>query len=297
MTGPGQDPTEPDGRGARAGAWSPPVSEPELREPRAWERARDRAHAFVLERGDVLAQLRVRALAGETPPGRVTKALVEAGALAHGSPGGLLAALAALSALDQVDQLDAPAVEPALRALVAAIGADGGWGDPGAPLADRLVLTADIAGFLTKSLRLRPRVRDAVEGFLCRAWSPERVKTGEVAPIAAWAHFFSVNDSELGDPILQWCGRELERGFRTRHFDAVATVRVFLRCRAVALPGASLSAAELCEALANEQTEDGGFALSARALAGEPVEAALDAFAALVRLGPAGEAARAGGPA
>ncbi|HKJ25212.1 MAG TPA: hypothetical protein VKB65_10350, partial [Myxococcota bacterium] len=189
-----------------------------------------------------------------------------------------------------VDQLDAPDVEPAVAVLARSISEDGSWGDAGAPLEERIALTADVAGFLTKTLRLRPRVQNAADIFLCRTWSPDRVKTGDWGPIAAYAHFFSVNESELADPILQWCGRELERGFRTRHFDAVATARVFLRCRAVALPGASLSAAELCAALANEQTEDGGFALSARALSGEPVEAALDALAALVHLGPAGDA-------
>jgi len=253
----------------------------------AWQPARDRALAWLLERGSELEQTRARALVGELPPAHVTQALAAAGALAEEDVASLLPTLAIL---DQVDQLDAPELEPLVVTLARAVSEEGTWGDPAAPLAERITLSANVAGFLTKTLRLRPRVREAVEGFLCRTWNPDRVKTGEWAPIAAYTHFFSVNESELSDPILQWCGRELERGFRTRRFDAGATARVFLECHAVALPGASLSAAELCEALVNEQTEDGGFALSARALAGQPGEAALDGLAALVRLGPAGSA-------
>lgn len=248
-----------------------------------WAEAGERAHRYVLERGDPLEVIRARCLIGELPPSAATDALVSTGALEVATPAGLRPALAVL---DQVDQLDAPASEPAVRALAGSLAEEGAWGDPGMPLEDRIVLTADLAGFLVKTLRLRPRVRNSVDGFLCRTWNPDRVKTGALEPIAAYAHFFSMNESELSDPILQWCGRELERGFRTRRFDAGATARVLLQCRGVALPGATLSGNELGEALVQEQTEDGGFALSARALAGEPVEAALDGLAALVRLAP-----------
>jgi hypothetical protein len=100
-------------------------------------------------------------------------------------------------------------------------------------------------------------------------------------------HWFSLNESELSDAALQWCGRELERGFRSRACDALRAARVFVLCHASALPGASLTGRELCQALAGEQTADGGFALSARALAGAPVEAALEALAAWAHLGRA----------
>ena len=254
--------------------------------------ARDAAYRFLVDRGDPFQQLRARCLLGERPPSAVTKQLLERGALRAEGPAALLPAL---EALDQLDQLDAPELEPVVAALAGVLGEDGAWGVAGEALEARIVLTADLAGYLTKTLRLRPRVRDAVDGFLCRTWSPDRVRAGAWAPIAAYAHFFSVNESELSDAALQWCGRELERGFRTRRFDAPATARVFLRCRAVALPGASLTAAELCRALVAEQTEEGGFALSGRALAGEPGEAALDALAGLVHLGPAAAAGPAEG--
>jgi hypothetical protein len=257
----------------------PAVSDPE----QGLVAARDRAARYVRERGDALAALRAGALLGELPGARVTEALAERGAFDAGAPAEWLPALAAL---DQVDQLDAPTVAPAVDALAGRLGEDGAWGDPAAPLEERIVLTADLGGFLTKTLRWRPRYRVAVEGFLARTWSPDRVKRGAWAPIAAYAHFFSFADSELSDPVLQWCGRELDRGFRTRLFDAGATARVLIQCRGTALPGASLTAGELAEALVAEQTEDGGFALSARALAGEPVEAALDALALLARLVP-----------
>jgi len=258
----------------------------------AWREGLERACGFVLSRGTPLEQLRARALLGETPASAVTRALSEAGALSGEDPE---AAVRALGVLDDLDQLAGGEVEALARTLSGSLSEDGAWGDPSRSVEERIVLSGHLGGYLTKSLRVRPRVRAAVDGFLCRTWSPDRVKEGSWDPIAAYAHWFAVNDSELSDAVLQWCGRELERGFRTRGFDALATARVFVLCQAAALPGASLSARELCEALANEQTEEGGFALSARALTGAPVEAALDGLTAWIRLGPAAAAEDAGG--
>ena len=64
---------------------------------------------------------------------------------------------------------------------------------------------------------------------------------------------------DAGDEILQWCGRELERGFRARRFSAVRTARVLTWCDAPVLPGAQLEPAELLDALLAEQAPDGGF--------------------------------------
>ena len=68
-----------------------------------------------------------------------------------------------------------------------------------------------------------------------------------------------VRDEEAADEILQWCGRELERGFRARRFSAVRTARVFTWCDAPALPGARLEPAEVVSRFGDEQGADGGF--------------------------------------
>ena len=64
---------------------------------------------------------------------------------------------------------------------------------------------------------------------------------------------------EDSDAILQWCGRELERGYRAGAFDAVRTARVLVDCDAPSLPGARLAAGELVAALLGEQAPDGGW--------------------------------------
>jgi hypothetical protein len=251
----------------------------------AWERwqpALARASAFVQERGAPLERLRARALLGEVPGREVLAFLLEEGSLASDDPETLARAF---ETLDPLGQLAGPQVERAVATLAGTIDEDGSWGPPGGSLDARIVLTGLLGGFLTKSLMLRPRVRAAIDAFLCRTWDPERVKSGACESIAAYAHWFSLNDSGLSDAALQWCGRELERGFRTRRFDAPATSRVFVLCRAAVLPGTSLTGGELCDALTHEQGEDGGFALCARALGGDPVGAALDGLTAFVRLG------------
>ena len=84
---------------------------------------------------------------------------------------------------------------------------------------------------------------------------------GRLASIAAFAHFFANGGApDLSDEALQWCGRELERGFRTHRFESVQTFRVLFYCDAHALPGATLDAVELLDRLLDEQAADGGFA-------------------------------------
>jgi hypothetical protein len=60
--------------------------------------------------------------------------------------------------------------------------------------------------------------------------------------IAAFATCFANVDHDASDAILQWCGRELGRGFVTRAFDAVRTARVLVSCDAHGLPGRSARA-------------------------------------------------------
>lgn len=270
------------------------TDEPEIVDARdAWREALARAAGYVEAEGGPLQGLRARALLGHEPGKALLDALAAEGALAADDPDALCRAFAMA---DAVTPLAGPDVEAAIVRLTGRLGPDGSFGDGEEALETRIVRTGLLGGFLAKSLRMRPSVRDAIDRFLSGTWDADRVKTGESEPIAAYAHWFSLVDSELSDPALQWCGRELERGFRTRRFDAVTTARVFVLCDASALPGASLSVPELCEALANEQTGEGGWALSARALAGEPVEAALDGMAALVRIGRLGRLEGAGAP-
>jgi hypothetical protein len=77
--------------------------------------------------------------------------------------------------------------------------------------------------------------------------------------LVAYAHCFANTSHEEGDPILQWCGRELERGFRTRLFDAVRAARVLVLCDAGAIPGARFAAGELVAGVLAEQQADGGW--------------------------------------
>jgi hypothetical protein len=89
--------------------------------------------------------------------------------------------------------------------------------------------------------------------------------------------------SELADEVLQWCGRELERGFRTHAFAPVAVARVFLRARARALPGASIDASEVVATLLAAQEPDGAWPAEPGTPRGV---ATLEAVEALLRLGP-----------
>ena len=102
--------------------------------------------------------------------------------------------------------------------------------------------------------------------------------------LLAYAHFFTNVAHDLSDEALQWCGRALEKGFRSRQLDAVATVRVLLTCDAQALPGATFDVTELLERLLEEQAGDGGFAeLSAGGPATRTTQT-FDAMLGIVRL-------------
>ena len=108
------------------------------------------------------------------------------------------------------------------------------------------------------------------------------MKGGEWQAIAAFSHFFANVPHELADAALQWCGRELERGYRTGAFDALAAARVLLWCDAHAIPGARLGVDELLGALLAEQRGDGGWPAPG-ASPDARVARTLDALAALSR--------------
>lgn len=241
-----------------------------------------RAARFVAAHGGVLARARAEALAGV---GAAAAALAALDAL---PPAPAPAArLLCLRVCDELGLRADPRVARACAALAAEQQPDGGFRAEAAPGAEaleaRLVYTGTAAGYLTRAPCARPELLAAAGDFLALHFAPERVQGFRLASLEAYAHFFANALHERADEILQWCGRELERGFRARAFDAVASVRVLARADAHALPGARLSRDELVAALAAEQSADGGFGLPV-AHEGERVEATLDALVGMRHL-------------
>jgi hypothetical protein len=236
-----------------------------------------RARDFALAHGDALQRARARAALDPRARADVARALE-----AVDSPD---AAVAALAALDALGVQDGAAVERAVALLAAAQESDGAWspreaGDGAA----RIVATAQIAGLLAKTHCVRPVVLDRAAAWLDTHYARERIEGGGPDALVAWAQLFANVAHERADEGLQWCGRTLERGWRSGAIGAVEAARVFLRCDASALPGAQLTAGDVVRALVAAQADDGGFA-PASALP-DRVEATLDALVALRRLAP-----------
>lgn len=153
---------------------------------------------------------------------------------------------------------------------------------------DPVFLTAMLAGCLALTGNASAAAVAAAGAWLGERWSPDLVQGGSWPGIASLFHFFASGDHELGDEVLQWCGRELERGFRTRALGAVETGEVFLLCAATALPGARLGAGEVARALLEEQGDDGGWRpheAKSPAGASDPAET-VRAIAVLAHLAP-----------
>jgi hypothetical protein len=161
---------------------------------------------------------------------------------------------------------------------------DGSWApEDDASEAAALEATGMLAGLLARTACVRLSRLDAAAAWLAERFAPERVQGFAWDALRAYAAAFANLPHENADGILQWCGRELERGFRVGTFDAVRTARVLVDCDAPSLPGARLGAEELVAALLSAQAEDGGFP-APHGVAGDAVERTLDALAALVRL-------------
>lgn len=234
------------------------------------------ALAFVLDRGDALARARARAFAGQGDPRQVEALLpLEPGEFDLWQAARLLGICADL----RVQGI--PRVREICSQVADRQGGDGAWRSEGIGEDEVLYLTGALAGQLAKTRYARPALLEAAGEFLAERWSPERVKAGCWRALAAYAHFFANAGHERSDEILQWCGRELERAFRTRRFDALRTTRILLDCDAHSLPGARFEAGELVAALIAQQASDGSFGaaeeISAR------VESTLDALCALRR--------------
>jgi hypothetical protein len=231
--------------------------------------ALSKARAFVDAHGDPLQRARAAAVLDPAARDAVTAELPPVD-----TP---VAAYLALGWLDALSARRGPTVERAVATLSGVQYADGSWilGDERDEAAE-IATTASIAGLLAKAAYTRKRVLDAAGAWLGARWGPERVQGGDVRLIAGFASFFANTDHELSDAGLQWCGRELERGFRTGALDALAVARVFVRCDAQGLPGGRIGAEEIVLSLLAQQSDAGAFG---------DAEATVDAMCALRRLG------------
>ena len=187
-------------------------------------------------------------------------------------------ALAWLGALGSTDH---PIAEAAVAYLAQQQAPDGGWGPPVLPPALRIAVTGECAGLLARTPFARESLLRRAEAFLARGYSPDLLQSGEYAPLYAYAHALTGIDSELADEALVWCGRELEKGWRSARFSTLQLARVLLRARAKALPGAQLEAREVVVALVAAQERDGGWPAEAGV---DSVAATLEAVEALLRL-------------
>jgi hypothetical protein len=258
----------------------------------ALEDALRRARAFVARSGDAADRIRVDALLGLRPPRDAEQALSSRREAASADPE---AAAELFEALSELRLLRGALAAECSKAVERLQRADGSWCAGGAqadagpllPLgleghADALFLTALLGGFLGLT-GAALETTDVAGAWLAARWSPDLVQSGSWHAIASLLHFFANVDHELGDEVLQWCGRELERGFRSGAIDALHTARAFVLCEATSLPGARLSGREVLEALLASQDEGGGF--PSRPGGPPEVAATLHAVAALTRLG------------
>ncbi len=228
-----------------------------------------RAAAFIESSGDPLARVAAWGLIGARPAMEAVASLESTqrsdGAYAgfDASPGLLATTLRTLSVLDDLGALGQPTVERVCAYLSRTQDHDGGWRpEGGASEEATLFTTGMVAGHLAKTRWVRPDTLAAAGDYLAAQWSPDRLRSGPGdgwPAIAAFAHFFANAAHDLADEALQWCGRELERGYRAHRFDAVRTARVFAYCDAGALPGTRIALAELVPGILADQAEDGGW--------------------------------------
>ena len=158
---------------------------------------------------------------------------------------------------------------------------DGGWGAVALPPELRLGVTGETAGLLARTPFARESLLARAEAFLARHYSPDLLQRGEYAPLLAYAHAFASLHSELADEALMWCGRELEKGWRSAQFTTLQLARVLLRAHVKALPGAQVEAREVALSLLAAQERDGGWRAEPGA---DRVDATLEAIEALLRL-------------
>ena len=242
--------------------------------------AMQRAAAFVESADDEVATARARALVGTQPASVVVELL-----RGPGLEPSVSRLLWALGIFDDLRCTNAIPVERACDGLAAAQQSDGSWSDrASAPEDERIFATGMAAGYLAKTPFARQSTLASAADYLAAHWSPDRVKGSAWGANAAYSHCFALIRHEQADAILQWCGRELERGFRTGVYGAVRTARVFVLCKAHALPGSRLTVAELVARALDEQMDDGGYALPGDSSRRARLAHTLDALVVLERL-------------
>jgi hypothetical protein len=250
--------------------------------------ARERAARFVASFGDEASCRRAAVLSGAEPPASADAALAswaeQVGVFPAAGGVDALAALPLLGALADLRRLEQPLGLRIAEALARAQADDGSFGRAGSDEEERVFLTGQIAGRLAELRSVRQSLLDAAADYLAFRFTPDRVGGFAWRPLAAYAACFANVAHERSDDVLQWCGRELERGFRTRRFDAVRVARILLDCCAASIPGAKLSAQELVVALQSEQGGDGSWPLLDGGNRDARVRHALDGLTALVRL-------------
>ena len=251
--------------------------------------ARARAARFVAEWGDEAAFRRASVLVGAELLGNARSAL-EGWAERAGvfrAPGGVdpLAALPVLAGLADLRALDSALALRIAEALARVQAEDGSFGAAGSDEEERVFTTGRLATGLAGLRSVRKRLLDRAADYLAARFTPERVGGFAWRPLAAYTPLFTNVEHERGDDVLQWCGRELERGFRAKQFDAVQTARIWVDCGAAALPGAKVTAGEIVLALLAEQASDGSWPIPDGRDPVARVPHALDGLTALMRLG------------
>jgi hypothetical protein len=177
--------------------------------------------------------------------------------VAAGDP--LAGALHALSILNSAGLRGSAPAERVVFWLGRSRRDDGSWSLVGGGGHVDHLATGYVAGFLAQSPFARAIVLHEVGDWLSERWSPDLVRGGDFAMIAAYAHFFANSPHDAADSILQWCGRELERGVRSGGIPALFALRVFSLCEAPVFPGTRLKVGALLERLVEEQAPDGGW--------------------------------------
>ena len=242
--------------------------------------AMQRATAFVESAGDEIAICRAWALIGKQPASQVVELLRE-----PGPEPSVVSMLRTLEILDDLHCANATPAERACNSLTTSQQSDGSWSDRESATEDeRVSTTGMIAGYLAKTPFVRQSTLGSAADYLAARWSPDRVKGSAWGANVAYFHCFALIRHEQADAILQWCGRELERGFLTGVYGAVRTARVFTLCKAHALPGSRIAAPELVARILDEQMDDGGYALQGDSSRDARVSQTLDALVALGRL-------------
>lgn len=254
--------------------------------------ARAHAVAFVEACGDRFSVARARALAaGRTPEdlclpdGATQRSDGSIGAAEGGSAFEFELLLRVLGAAADLGGLHLPVVERACSYLEAVQADDGSWGVVDESEERKIVRTGMLAGHLGKTRFARAAMLTGAGDYIADRFTPDLVQNFNWPAIAAYANYFANVPHDESDAVLQWIGRELERGFRSGRFDGVQTARVLLYAEAPSLPGGRVDATEVIERLLAEQQGDGGWLRFDDPAPSARLEHTLDALTALVRLG------------